>query len=61
MDKQTFDEFFENDLGTSTNITTELNLTELETELYMILKTNNWRLEQEKIPFNYVTYHFHND
>lgn len=58
MDKVTFDNFFENDLGTLTNITTQLNLTESEQELYTILKTNKWRLEQEKIPFDYVNKYF---
>lgn len=58
MDKVTFNRFFENDLGTSTNITTELNLTDSEQELYTILKTNNWRLEQEKVPFDYVNKYF---
>ncbi len=61
MDKATFDKFFENDLGTSTKITTQLNLTDSEQELYYILKTNNWRLEQEKIPFNYVNKYFDNE
>jgi hypothetical protein len=54
MDKQTFDKFFEDDKGTPTNLSTRLNLTDEEQQLYDILKTNNWRLEQEKIPFNYV-------
>jgi hypothetical protein len=54
MDKQTFEIFFENDKGTQTNISTILNLTKEEQELYDILKINNWRLEQEKITFEYV-------
>lgn len=58
MDKQTFDKFFEEDKGTSTNISTKLNLTNEEQQLYDILKTNNWRLEQEKIPFDYVNEFF---
>lgn len=58
MDKQTFDNYFENDFGTLTNISKQLNLTDSEEELYTILKTNNWRLEQEKIPFDYVVNHF---
>lgn len=61
MDKVTFDIFFENDLGASTNITSQLNLTDTEQELYDILKTNNWRLEQEKIPFEYVSKCFDNE
>lgn len=58
MDKVTFDKYFENDLGTVTNVKTQLNLTNSEQELYDILKTNNWRLEQEKIPFEYVNEFF---
>lgn len=54
MDKQSFDEFFEDDNGTPTNISTRLNLTDEEQQLYDILKTNNWRLEQEKISLEYV-------
>lgn len=54
MDRLTFDRFFENDLGTPSSINTILNLTNSETDLYNILKANNWRLEQEKIPFSYV-------
>jgi hypothetical protein len=33
-------------------------LTDEEQELYEILKTNNWRLEQEKIPLEYVNKYF---
>lgn len=61
MDKQTFDKFFENDNGTPTNISTKLNLTNNEQELYDTLKKNNWRLEQEKIPFEYVNNYFDNE
>lgn len=60
MDKITFEKFFENDSGKPTTDTTTLNLTENESELYNLLKTNNWRLEQEKIPFDYVNRHFCN-
>lgn len=60
MDKQTFDKYFENDLGTLTKITTHLNLTDSENKLYTILKASNWRLEQEKIPFEYVNKYFTN-
>ncbi|MBK7653194.1 MAG: hypothetical protein IPJ20_24140 [Flammeovirgaceae bacterium] len=38
MDELTFNKFFENDLGTPTNISTELNLTYEEHQLYNILK-----------------------
>lgn len=58
MDKQTFDEFFEDDKGTPTNISTRLNLTNEEQQLYNTLKINNWRLEQEKISFDYVNEFF---
>lgn len=61
MDKQTFDHFFEGDYGTPTNISTKLNLTDEEYQLYDILKTNNWRLEQEKIPLEYVNKCFDNE
>jgi hypothetical protein len=61
MDFVTFEKFFEHDLGTPTNISRILNLTNREQELYDILKTNNWRLEQEKIPFDYVNHFFNNE
>ncbi len=61
MGKQTFDKFFENDNGTPTNISTKLNLTNEEQQLYDTLKKNNWRLEQEKIPFEYVNNYFDNE
>lgn len=61
MDKFTFEKYFENDLGKSTNITSQLNLTDSEKELYDILNINNWRLEQEKIPFDYVNKYFDNE
>ncbi|MDR2843136.1 MAG: DUF2220 family protein, partial [Candidatus Symbiothrix sp.] len=40
--------------GTITKITTKLNLTEEEQQLYELLKANNWRLEQEKISTEYI-------
>jgi hypothetical protein len=58
MDKQTFKEFFENDSGTPTKVSIKLNLSEEEQQLYDTLKSNNWRLEQEKISFNYVNLYF---
>jgi len=54
MDKETFDKFFENDNGTESKIKCQLNLNKQEQDLYAILKENNWRLEQEKIPIDYV-------
>lgn len=61
MDIVTFEKFFENDIGTQTNICTLHNLTDNEQKIYEILKTNNWRLEQEKIPFDYVNQFFDNE
>ncbi|MBR2262038.1 MAG: DUF2399 domain-containing protein [Paludibacteraceae bacterium] len=54
MDKETFERFNENDKGTKSNVATELNLSKEELELYDYLKDNDLRLEQEKIPFEYV-------
>lgn len=54
MDKTTFEKFFENDSGTPTNVSTKLNLTDGEQQLYELLKANNWRLEQEKIPLFWI-------
>ncbi|MBP5456221.1 MAG: hypothetical protein J6Y37_06950 [Paludibacteraceae bacterium] len=54
MDKETFERFNENDKGTKSNVATELNLSKEELELYDYLKNNDLRLEQEKIPFDYV-------
>ncbi|MBT0607567.1 Wadjet anti-phage system protein JetD domain-containing protein [Aequorivita echinoideorum] len=58
MDKHAFNKFFEDDNGTPRNIYTKLNLTDEEQELYEILKTNNWRLEQEKISLEYANNFF---
>lgn len=54
MDKATFDIYFEDDIGTPSHISIKLNLTATEQELYSLLKANQWRLEQEKIPLGYV-------
>lgn len=61
MDKKTFDSYFENDSGKPTTDRTTLNLSDIESELYNLLKTNNWRLEQEKLPYQYVKNHFENN
>lgn len=58
MNKETFEKYFENDTGTPSAITTDLHINKEEKQLYDILKTNNWRLEQEKIPVEYVNEHF---
>jgi len=54
MDRVTFDACFEHDLGTPSTVTVPLNLTDEEEALYELLKLNNWRLEQEKIPLGIV-------
>lgn len=54
MDKATFDKFFDDDEGKPSNTSLRLNLTDVEQELYNQIKVNNWRLEQEKIPLDYV-------
>jgi hypothetical protein len=58
MDENTFNKFFENDLGTISKVSIELNLTKNELAIYNKLKENNWRLEQEKIPLDYVKLEF---
>lgn len=57
MDRLTFDRFFEKDSGTKTNVEKDLVLTQDENEMFKYLKENNFRLEQEKIPFEYVLKH----
>lgn len=57
MDQTTFDHFFENDPGTPTQVTAELVLTHEEQQLYEVVKKNNCRLEQEKIPLDYANLH----
>lgn len=54
MDRSTFEKYFENDTGTPSKISVELNLTADELSLYEYIKANNYRLEQEKIPHHYV-------
>lgn len=54
MDRYTFDKYFEGDKGTVTNVEKELCLTQEECDMYKYLKENNFRLEQEKIPYDYV-------
>ena len=55
MDEPTFKQF-EDAIGEGTisKISEKLNLTDEEQRLYALLKINNWRLEQEKIPMEYV-------
>jgi len=54
MDKATFNNYFEKECGTPSQINVKLNLTTEEEELYQYIKVNNYRLEQEKIPQRYV-------
>lgn len=54
MDRETFDKYNEGDKGTKTNVEKELCLSQEEMEMFRYLKENNSRLEQEKIPFEYV-------
>lgn len=54
MDKNTFDRFFENDKGSGSKVSSLANLTEVETQLHLYILENNYRLEQEKIPNEYV-------
>lgn len=54
MDEVTFDKFYEGDKGSLSNVATTLNLKEEELALYKRIKNNNYRLEQEKIPLEYV-------
>ena len=55
MDRYTFDKYFEGDKGTVTNVEKELCLTAEEKDMFEYLKANNLRLEQEKVPFDYIT------
>lgn len=54
MDKFTFDLFFEQDSGTLSIINGENHLNNEEQCLYQLVKSNNWRLEQEKITVKHV-------
>ncbi|RZG68502.1 hypothetical protein EXU29_17660 [Acinetobacter wuhouensis] len=54
MDEITFNLFFEQDSGTPTTINMENYLNDEEQNLYQRIRSNNWRLEQEKIPVEYV-------
>ncbi len=54
MDRVTFDNFYEGDKGTKTNVEKGLCLTSEENDMFLYLKLNNLRLEQEKIPYEYT-------
>lgn len=57
MDQNTFQQFFENETGTISKVATLSHLTANEHDLFLYLKKNNFRLEQEKIPLEYVYQH----
>ena len=54
MDRDTFDRFYEDGIGTRSNVKKDLCLTREEKEMFDFLKDGNYRLEQEKIPQDYV-------
>lgn len=54
MDGHTFHMFYEGNKGVSNNVAVELNLTAEEYELYNQVRSKNLRLEQEKIPQQYL-------
>ncbi len=54
MDRETFDKYNEGDKGTKTNVEKELCLSQEEMEMFRYLKESNSRLEQEKLPFEYI-------
>lgn len=54
MDRETFDLFYESGFGTETNVEKELCLTQEEKTMFEYVKENKFRLEQEKIPQEYV-------
>ena len=54
MDRATLDLFYEDAVGTETNVEKELCLTQEEKTMFEYVKENKFRLEQEKIPQEYV-------
>ena len=54
MDRETFDRFYYEGIGTETNVEKVMCLTPEEKELFDFLRSGNYRLEQEKIPQEYV-------
>ena len=55
MNRETFDQFYESGFGTETNVEKNLFLTPEEEKMFDFLKEGNYRLEQEKIPFEYAS------
>lgn len=60
MDKETFNKFYEGDIGSISKVKELENLHKEENDLYQIILKNNYRLEQEKIPHNYSSIIFSN-
>ncbi|OHX65123.1 hypothetical protein NH26_01515 [Flammeovirga pacifica] len=54
MNDVTFEDFFEGDTGTPSKIDSLPNLTLEEEKLYRKVRSNNYRLEREKIPNDHV-------
>ncbi len=54
MDSQTLQKFHTGQKGGDYKIIEMVNLNIQEREFYEMIKSYNWRLEQEKIPLNYV-------
>lgn len=55
MDRETFNRFYEDGIGAETNAEKVLLLTLEEKEMFDFLRGGNYRLEQEKIPFEYAS------
>lgn len=55
MDRETFNRFYEDGIGAETNVEKVLLLTSEEKEMFDFLRGGNYRLEQEKIPFEYAS------
>ena len=55
MDRETFNRFYEDGIGAETNVEKVLLLTPEEKEMFDFLRGGNYRLEQEKIPFEYAS------
>lgn len=58
MDKKTFQEYFEDVEGSDSNVVKLKHLTHQEDKLHQYLLKNKFRLEQEKIPNDYVLAYF---
>jgi len=58
MDETTFNTFFEDDKGTASKVQNLEHLLPNEELVYKKMQSNNWRLEQEKIPDAFVHQYF---